>query len=293
MGGDGGSFPQRMDEVKTKKKQRRMEKALENILRWRLCTLTQMPLKLPIVIYGLGRLYIKEAVIEALISKTLGESAAHIKSLRDVCNAQLTTNPAFAAADEKASTGNEYTQNNIAPFICPIVGVEMNGVYRFYMLWTCGHVLSEKAIKEVQQHTCLVCNLPYSADDMVVINCSDVDELNTMHERIKTRRAAAKKDKADKKIESAATAAAVDAVPPLLTPIDSDTPPIVPPLGKRGKRVAHGTKLEKLDDAAKKAKPAMQQDPNTSSTFKSLFTTSQGAINQPKAAWVTHHSYYY
>jgi hypothetical protein len=115
-----------------------------------------MPLKLPVVICGLGRLYIKEAVIEALISKTLGESAAHIKSLRDVRDAQLTINPTFAAADEKASTGNEYTHNNIAPFICPIVGVEMNGGYRFYMLWSCGHVLSEKAIKEVQQQTCLV-----------------------------------------------------------------------------------------------------------------------------------------
>jgi hypothetical protein len=125
---------------------------------------------------------------------------------------------------------------------------------------------------------------------MVVINCTDPDELVIMNERIKARRAAAKKDKADKK---AGVAAVADVVLPLLTPIDGTDmpPPIVQPV-KHGKRNSHVLKQEKIDEA-KKAKPEIQQDPATSTTFKSLFTTSEGARNQPKAAWVTHHSYYY
>lgn len=51
--------------------------------RWRHCNITQEPLEEPISACGLGRLYKKQAVIEALLDRNLlPESASHIKSLK-------------------------------------------------------------------------------------------------------------------------------------------------------------------------------------------------------------------
>lgn len=77
---------------------------------------------------GLGRLYSKQKVIEALLNKDkLPEELQHIKSLKDIKDLKLTANPAYSAEDEKNS-----------PFICALIGLEMSGQFRFAGLWTCG-----------------------------------------------------------------------------------------------------------------------------------------------------------
>jgi hypothetical protein len=45
--------------------------------------------------------------------------------------------------------------------------------------------------------------------------------------------------------------------------------------------------------AAINKKPSVQNDPNSSDVFKSLFTTSDKAKNQQKAHWVTFNPQYY
>ncbi|MCO5600585.1 hypothetical protein L7F22_054699 [Adiantum nelumboides] len=62
------------------------------------------------------------------------------------------------------------TRNTHTKFQCPINGQEFNGKYMFYVLHTCGHVLSAKALKEVQSSSCLVCFIPYVDSDKLVIN---------------------------------------------------------------------------------------------------------------------------
>lgn len=77
---------------------------------------------------GLGRLYSKQRVIEALLNKDeLPAELQHIKSLKDIKDLKLTANPAFSAEDEKN-----------APFICALIGLEMSGQFRFVALWSCG-----------------------------------------------------------------------------------------------------------------------------------------------------------
>ncbi|KAG7226686.1 hypothetical protein INR49_023480 [Caranx melampygus] len=39
-------------------------------------------------------------------------------------------------------------------FICPVVGLEMNGKHRFCYLHTCGCVFSDRALKEVKTEIC-------------------------------------------------------------------------------------------------------------------------------------------
>lgn len=59
------------------------DKDSELSFRWRHCSITQEPLEQPIAACGLGRLYKKQAVIEALLDRSiLPESAAHIKSIK-------------------------------------------------------------------------------------------------------------------------------------------------------------------------------------------------------------------
>jgi hypothetical protein len=48
-----------------------------------------------------------------------------------------------------ASAGN-FQMNNGTDFACPLTGLQINGRYRFSALRKTGHVISEKALKEVQ-----------------------------------------------------------------------------------------------------------------------------------------------
>ena len=117
--------------------------------RWRHCSIKQLPLQPPIVACGLGRLYSKEAVLEGLLDRsTLPESAVHIKNLKDVKTLNLTPNPAFDG--EKVEKGDCYVDGGKSPYICPIIGLEMNGKYKFCFIWSCGCVMSERALKEIK-----------------------------------------------------------------------------------------------------------------------------------------------
>lgn len=125
------------------------DKDAELAFRWKHCTIRQLPLQPPVVACGLGRLYSKESVLEGLLDRdTLPESAVHIKNLKDIKNLNLTPNPAFNG--NKAEKGDCYVDGGKSPYICPVIGLEMNGKYRFCFLWTCGCVMSERALKEVK-----------------------------------------------------------------------------------------------------------------------------------------------
>lgn len=124
------------------------DKEAELAFKWKHCTIRQLPLQVPVVGCYFGRLYSKESVLEGLLDRnTLPESAAHIKTLKDVKTLNLTPNPAFDG--DKAEKGDSYTGGR-SPYICPVIGLEMNGKYKFCFLWSCGCVMSERALKEVK-----------------------------------------------------------------------------------------------------------------------------------------------
>lgn len=108
-----------------------------------------MPLQPPIVGCSRGYLFSKESVLEGLLDRSsLPESAVHIKTLKDVRDLNLTPNPAYDG--DKAEKGDNYTDKSKSPYICPVIGLEMNGKYKFCFLWSCGCVMSERALKEVK-----------------------------------------------------------------------------------------------------------------------------------------------
>jgi hypothetical protein len=71
--------------------------------------------------------------------------------LQDIKDLQLTPNPTFKPSAEK---GDAYIDRQSAPYICPVIGLEMNGKFRFVFLWGCGCVRSERALKEVKTKLC-------------------------------------------------------------------------------------------------------------------------------------------
>lgn len=126
------------------------DKEAELAYRWRHCSIKQLPLQTPIVACGLGRLYSKEAVLEGLLDRSvLPESAAHIKNLKDTKNLNLTLNPAY---DGDTAKNGGYIDDGKSPYICPVIGLEMNGKYKFCFLWNCGCVMSERALKEIKTY---------------------------------------------------------------------------------------------------------------------------------------------
>uniref|UniRef100_A0A9J7XSG9 Replication termination factor 2 n=2 Tax=Cyprinus carpio TaxID=7962 RepID=A0A9J7XSG9_CYPCA len=151
MGCDGGTIPKRHELVKGPKKVEKVDKNAELAAKWRYCALSQEKLKRPIVACELGRLYNKDAIIEYLLDKSAerpnSEVVAHIRSIKEVKELNLTDNPAWEGERHNIK-GDCYEDMHCSMFICPVVGLEMNGKHKFLYLPTCGCVFSERALKE-------------------------------------------------------------------------------------------------------------------------------------------------
>lgn len=284
MGCDGGTIPRRDELVRVKKKPEQKDKDAELAFRWKHCTIRQLPLQPPVVACGLGRLYSKESVLEGLLDRdTLPESAVHIKNLKDIKNLNLTPNPAFNG--NKAEKGDCYVDGGKSPYICPVIGLEMNGKYKFCFLWTCGCVMSERALKEVKTSVCHRCQQSFTEADIVILN-ADGDDLQLMEERLNVRKIAQKSLK-KKKRSNESTSTEVnekDEVPK--KKIKKEEKSTIPK-----KNI---TRNEAEDPAYRKAKESysVAKDPKASEVFKSIFTSHKSAVDQDRAHWITYNPFY-
>lgn len=187
MGCDGGSIPKRDELVKQKKKQERADQNELNRIRWFSCALSKEPLKPPVVTCDLGLLYNKEAIIRALINKTLATSQFnHIRSLKDVYDVKFKPNSSYNPDDEKMNISlNDYGKE--APFICPITGLEVGSQHKFSYIKTCGCAFSDRALTECPSDICLVCNKPFKKEDICRLNPNE-EELKVLKEALKEKR---------------------------------------------------------------------------------------------------------
>jgi len=326
MGCDGGTIPKRDELVRTKKKPEQKDKNAERAFRWKHCAITQQRLQQPVVSCELGRLYKKESVLETLLNKGEGtpDVAAHIRSLRDVKELQLTENPSSTeASSSSAEVGDGYIDVQKSKFICPISGQEMNGTFKFSFIWTCGCVLSEKALKEMRKANpdssgCLRCQKPFNFEDVIVLNPTDEEEQDRQVERMNARRLLAKKSKKSSKkreaeVESGSSGNGVAVVDggDVKVKIETSTKIVnggastsnghaVPksngdtavPVKKSKLSSEAGTSAGGTEKTSKVKNYSVSKDPNASETYKSLFTSHSSAQNQQKAHWVTYNPFY-
>ena len=87
----------------------------------------------------LGNIYNKEALLQALLDRSVQSIFPHIRGLKDVKTLKITKNPAI----------HDQSDPSIPYIICPITKLELNGLQPFQMIWSTGFILSEKAIREV------------------------------------------------------------------------------------------------------------------------------------------------
>lgn len=313
MGCDGGTIPKRDELVRTKKKPEQKDKSSMQLYRWRNCHLTQGPLRSPIVACGMGLLYNKESVLQHLVNKTpFPEASAHIKSLKDIKALKLTPNPAF---NGKAQSVGGYIDDNSSPYICPLVGLEMNDRSKFCFLWKCGCVISERGLKLGADNKCVNCVMEYEDDDIVILNPTEED-VTLMKAKLAKR-----KDKIKSKKNKVKQEVVVKE-----EPIDEDEKPIIPsstiPVKTENIDVKKEIKKEhikkeqikrpipsaagssssvtsancrKLEDPVyKKAKLAhsISKDQTATNVYKSLFTSHEDDKNQTRAHWITYNPFY-
>lgn len=271
---------------------------------------------------GLGRLYSKQALIECLLDKdNRPEAIGHIRSLKDVKELKLTPNPAYGAEESKLG--------GRVPFICKLIGLEMSGKFRFIGLWSCGCVMSERALKEIAGASttgtsnssvggnCPICQKSFGVEDIVILNPSE-DELELQQCKIDMRlnkRKAQKKQKNDKKAiiktetnDIPSSSSAVTNIKKNSTSTTENNSSlqqeVVPKTeevqqSKATKRVANPKRLgavkaclEDPDIKRLKTDYSVAKDPNASDVYKSLFTTHDSDKKQNRAHWITYNPFY-
>nr|CAH8847708.1 unnamed protein product [Trichobilharzia regenti] len=284
MGGDGGSIPRRDDLVKSKKKQEVANREAANMALWKHCSLTQDPLRQPVVSCLLGRLYNKESVINKLLTKTKGDGFSdHIKKLRDVKELRLSV------------TTNGTTTLDPQLFYCPVTGLEMSGIYPFVYLWGCGCVFSKKALTEVSSNLCMLCGTPFIRDDVILINPQTEEEIEAAKTRLanyQTKPKARKRSSTNNVPEQSDSTEGCSNIPTKKLAVENES-------SESNKRTESSSESKKsttdIQPEAETSVPnkSIQEDPNVSSVYKSLFNTCEEAKRQPKPHWVTFNPLYF
>nr|XP_021139329.1 protein RTF2 homolog isoform X2 [Columba livia] len=281
-----------------------VDKNAELVARWYYCALSQEKLCRPIVACELGRLYNKDAVIEFLLDKspdkTPMEAASHIKSIKNVTELKLADNPAWSG-DKESIKGDKYDDIQSARFICPVVGLEMNGRHRFCFLRNCGCVFSERALKEIKSEVCHKCGVPFQEEDVIVLN-GNKEDVEVLKKRMEDRRLQSKLEKKSKKCKAAESASQQDSA--------ADCPG--PSKAKSGKdciKSSSGEKRQiiftkssdngnssvpgKVNKASSTTKRSIADSEEKSEAYKSIFTSHSSAKRSKEECsnWVTHTAY--
>eukprot|EP00252_Welwitschia_mirabilis_P011458 TRINITY_DN25712_c0_g1_i1.p1 TRINITY_DN25712_c0_g1~~TRINITY_DN25712_c0_g1_i1.p1 ORF type:complete len:349 (+),score=43.62 TRINITY_DN25712_c0_g1_i1:139-1185(+) len=174
-GGDGGATGAESRDCYLQmylgKKPDKVDPNETRLCKWTTCALSQESLKPPCVIDKLGNIFNKEALVRALLAKSLPAQFSYIRGLKDMVPVHL----------EPIKGIDADSDDFVTKFHCPITGLEFNGKYKFFALAKCGHVMSFKAVKEVQSNSCLVCHSIFEEADKIPINGTEeeVQELRT------------------------------------------------------------------------------------------------------------------
>ncbi|XP_076052029.1 replication termination factor 2 isoform X2 [Oratosquilla oratoria] len=322
MGCDGGTIPRRDELVKTKKKPEQKDKTSDRMYRWRHCAMSQARLQRPIVGCELGRLYNKEAVLTRLLDRhhqreVTGDDS-HIRMLRDIKELRLTANPGYALKRDVAQKGDAYVDHQVSEFMCPVTGLEMNGKYPFVFMWTCGCVVSERAMKEVPSEVCHKCGKPIRKEDVIPINPTSQEVLDQLRSNMAARRArdkAAKKEKRESK-RTHDYADEEDEVEPEVEEEEECTKEKSSKVQKTSGGGGPSSSSSSSSSSGSGAKPrvnsavsallkdedfqhvrssgfSVAKNPEASEVYKSIFDTHKTAKNRPNPHWVTCNPQYF
>eukprot|EP00826_Nyctotherus_ovalis_P062297 TRINITY_DN8989_c0_g1_i20.p1 TRINITY_DN8989_c0_g1~~TRINITY_DN8989_c0_g1_i20.p1 ORF type:complete len:263 (+),score=89.66 TRINITY_DN8989_c0_g1_i20:132-920(+) len=168
MGNDGGSIPGRRELVKEKKQERRVDWRAIARTRALYCALSKEAFRKPLMVCRLGNLFNKAAIVSALVEKKLPKCFAHIRSLKDLREAKVLLKSEITGRPTEES-----------PIVCPLTQTEYDGVHKFCMMWNCGCIISERALKELSKGKmtkCINCGKACLQSDVITLNPSKEEQ---------------------------------------------------------------------------------------------------------------------
>ncbi|GAB9463836.1 hypothetical protein Gpo141_00001282 [Globisporangium polare] len=275
MGNDGGVIAVKrkfMRHGNTKARGEKVDQEALRIQKAQTCAISEEPLREPIVACALGNLYNKQALLEHLLAKTLPARFQHISSLKDVVTCNFSKKQ--GESDSKSCL-----------FYCPVTMLEFSGKQPFVVAPTCGCVVSERSLKEVQTKECLVCGKATNSEKPIALFLSDENyELKQKEilERKAAEKAALKKNKESKKKKKAGSKSKADggetAVGGEDTNDDVKKPRKLDKKRKAESQLPHHASGALLPPSkiVKDAASAIQKEKQKSSVFASLFSNDKG-----------------
>jgi len=200
-GGDGGSTGAESRscylEMYAGKKNDKVNPVEELLARWTRCHLTGETLTPPVVIDEVGTLFNKDAIVNALLNKSIPPQFSYISSLKHVIELKLERNPRHGKPQSAASHGSNGPSND-SPFCCPVTGVEFNGRYKFVTFRPTGHTVSEKAIKDAPAVVQELFGRKWSSEELLPVNPTG-EQADSLRAKAAARVAAEKEKKRSKK----------------------------------------------------------------------------------------------
>lgn len=165
------------------------------------CFLSQEALREPVVACKLGNLYNKEAMIGAILNKSIPAGLAHIKKLSDLKNCIVTWKE---AENEDNMPGLYKTEKHSLEvkkrMVCPVSREDLDsGGARSVVIWTSGVVVSVKSLKELKAKECPVTGKPFDFDQDAIWLAPNDEEFA----KLKARLPVAKKRKVESLVNAA------------------------------------------------------------------------------------------
>lgn len=164
-GGDGGSTGAEdrkayLEMYAEKKDRATADKSTVSYNRYTSCAVSGALLRsdAAVVVDAVGQLIDKEALVRRMLDGSLQAMSGlgHIRSLKDVIDVRLTRmnadndedGKAGGIARERADRGSEAGPVN---FCCPVLGLPLNGRYKFCFLKRHGVLVSERALRDARE----------------------------------------------------------------------------------------------------------------------------------------------
>uniref|UniRef100_K3WKM7 Uncharacterized protein n=1 Tax=Globisporangium ultimum (strain ATCC 200006 / CBS 805.95 / DAOM BR144) TaxID=431595 RepID=K3WKM7_GLOUD len=267
MGNDGGVIAVKRKFMRHGNTKARSEKVSQEALRVQkaqTCAISEESLREPIVVCELGNLYNKQALLEHLLAKTMPEKFQHIMSLKDVVTCRFSKQKADSTSSNGASL-----------FYCPVSMLEFNGKQPFVVVSTCGCVVSERSLKEVQTKECLVCGKSMDGAKLIALFLSD-ENYELKQKEILERKAQEKLLKKESKKNKSSKKNAADTADGATADAEENGEETAKKTKKDKKRKAEGQHSSAAHVPASKivkdATSAIQKEKAKSAVFASLFS---------------------
>ncbi|CAE8637075.1 unnamed protein product [Polarella glacialis] len=179
--GTGGTFAASLGEMNSYVQMIYEDRGLgvlqRHSMRMTSCYLSQEALKEPIVADKLGNLYNKEAVIGALLNRSIPEALGHLRGLKDVKQCVITW------------AEHENEEDKRSGMVCPVSREDLDtGSARAVVIWTTGAVISAKCLKEMKLKDCPVTGKPFDQEKDVIPIAPEGEELAKLKEKLPVRK---------------------------------------------------------------------------------------------------------